>query len=315
MAMNAAKKKIEDREEIKASIKKLLKERNAILLAHNYEPPEIQDIADICGDSLELSIKASQTDADVIVFCGVHFMAETASILCPEKTILLPASDAGCPMADMITAKDLIEKKKAMPDAVVISYVNTSADVKAESDICCTSANVIEVANSVPPGKTIFMTPDRNLARYALSRIGRDIRYWNGYCPIHNNLSVEQVLKVKSAHPGAPFLAHPECPPEILALADEIKSTSGILAYAAHSNNREFIIGTEVGILHPLRKANPEKIFIPADPGMSCPDMKKIGLSRIQFALESLGPEVRVPEVIRIRAKAAVERMLAIPAK
>lgn len=305
----------EDREELKKSIKKLLKERNAILLAHNYEPPEIQDIADICGDSLELSIKASQTDADVIVFCGVHFMAETASILCPEKTILLPAADAGCPMADMVTAKGLMEKKKEMPDAVVISYVNTSASVKAESDICCTSANVIQVANSVPPEKPIFMTPDRNLAQYAISRSGRDIQYWNGYCPIHNNLSVEQVMKVKTAHPGAPFLAHPECPPEILALADEIKSTSGILAYAAHSNKQEFIIGTEVGILYPLSKANPLKTFIPADSGMFCPDMKKTGLPQIQLALESLGPEVRVPEEIRVRAKAAVERMLAIPAK
>ncbi len=313
--MNGTMSKIEDPEEIKASIKKLLKKRNAILLAHNYEPPEIQDIADICGDSLELSIKASQTDADVIVFCGVHFMAETASILCPDKTILLPAADAGCPMADMITAKDLIEKKKEMPESMVISYVNTSADVKAESDICCTSANVIAVANSVPPEKPIFMTPDRNLAQYAISRIGRDIRYWNGYCPIHNNLKVEQVLKVKEAHPGAPFLAHPECPPEILAIADEIKSTSGILAYAAHSNNQEFIIGTEVGILHPLSKANPLKTFIPADPRMSCADMKKIGLSQIQLALESMIPEVRVPEEIRVRAKAAVERMLAIPAK
>lgn len=313
--MDPAMSKSEDQAKIKASIKKLLKKRNAILLAHNYEPPDIQDIADICGDSLELSIKASQTDADVIVFCGVHFMAETASILCPEKTILLPAADAGCPMADMITAKGLIEKKKEMPDAVVISYVNTSASVKAESDICCTSANVIQVADSVPPENLILMTPDRNLAQYALSRCKRDIRYWNGYCPIHNNLRVEQVLKVKSAHPGAPFLAHPECPPEILAIADEIKSTSGILAYAAHSDKQEFIIGTEVGILHPLRKANPEKIFIPADPGMSCPDMKKIGLSQIHFALESLSPEVRVPEEIRVRAKAAVERMLAIPAK
>jgi quinolinate synthase len=305
----------EDREKIKASIKRLLKERNAILLAHNYEPPEIQDIADICGDSLELSIKASQTDADVIVFCGVHFMAETASILCPEKTILLPAADAGCPMADMVTAKGLMEKKKEMPEAVVISYVNTSARVKAESDICCTSANVIQVANSVPPEKPIFMTPDRNLAQYAISRSGRDIRYWNGYCPIHNNLTVEQVMKVKTAHPGAPFLAHPECPPEILALADEIKSTSGILAYAAHSNKQEFIIGTEVGILYPLSKANPLKTFIPAESGMFCPDMKKTGLLQIQLALENLGPEVRVPEEIRVRAKAAVERMLAIPAK
>jgi len=304
----------EDPEEIKESIKKLLKKRNAILLAHNYQPPEIQDIADICGDSLELSIKASQTDADVIVFCGVHFMAETASILCPDKTILLPAADAGCPMADMITADGLINKRKEIPDTVVISYVNTTAGVKAESDICCTSANVIQVANSVPSEKPILMTPDRNLAQYALSRTGRDIRYWDGYCPIHNNLTVEQVLKVKKAHPEAPFLAHPECPPEILALADEIKSTSGILAYAAHSNKKEFIIGTEVGILHPLKKANPEKTFIPADTDMFCPDMKKIGLSQIQLALETLHPEVRVPEEIRVRAKAAVERMLAVPA-
>ena len=311
--MNAALPETEDQEEIKESIKKLLKKRNAILLAHNYQPPEIQDIADICGDSLELSIKASQTDADVIVFCGVHFMAETASILCPDKTILLPAEDAGCPMADMITAEGLINKRKEIPDAVVISYVNTSASVKAESDICCTSANVIQVANSVPPEKPILMTPDRNLAQYALSRTGRDIRYWNGYCPIHNNLTVEQVKNVKKAHPGAPFLAHPECPPEILALADEIKSTSGILAYAGNSQEKEFIIGTEVGILHPLKKANPLKTFIPADPGMFCPDMKKIGLPQIQFALETLHPEVRVPEEIRVRAKAAVEKMLAIP--
>jgi quinolinate synthase len=312
--MNAAMPEIEDKEEVKESIKKLLKKRNAILLAHNYEPPEIQDIADLCGDSLELSIKASQTDADVIVFCGVHFMAETASILCPEKTILLPAADAGCPMADMITAKGLIEKRKEMPDVWVISYVNTSAEVKAESDVCCTSANVIQVANAVAPDKPILMTPDKNLAQYAQKHTGRNISYWEGYCPIHNNLTVEQVQKVKKAHPGAPFLAHPECPPEILALADEIKSTSGILAYAAHSNKKEFIIGTEVGILHPLKKANPLQTFIPADAGMLCPDMKKIGLSQIQLALETLHPEVRVPEEIRVKAKAAVERMLAIPA-
>ena len=311
--MNAALSETKDREEVKESIKKLLKKRNAILLAHNYQPPEIQNIADICGDSLELSIKASQTDAAVIVFCGVHFMAETASILCPDKTILLPVENAGCPMADMITAEELIHKRKEMPDTVVISYVNTSADVKAESHICCTSANVIQVANSVPPEKPILMTPDRNLAQYALSRIDRDIRFWDGYCPIHNNLTVEQVRKVKKAHPGAPFLAHPECPPEILALADEIKSTSGILAYAAHSQEKEFIIGTEVGILHPLKKANPLKTFIPADTGMLCPDMKKIGLSQILLALETMRPEVRVPEEVRVRAKAAVERMLMIP--
>jgi len=311
--MNAVTAKTEDPEQARESIRKLLKKRNAILLAHNYEPPEIQDIADLCGDSLELSIKASQTNADVIVFCGVHFMAETASILCPDKTILLPVRNAGCPMADMITVEELINKRKETPDMVVISYVNTSAAVKAESDICCTSANVIQVVNSLSPEKPIFMTPDRNLAQYALSRTGRNIRYWNGYCPIHNGLTAQQVLKVKAAHPGAPFLAHPECPPEILALADEIKSTSGILAYAAQSRQREFIIGTEVGILHALKKANPSKIFIPADPAMFCPDMKRIGLPEIQHALENMRPEVRVTEKIRIRAKAAVEKMLAIP--
>ncbi|MCF8130266.1 MAG: quinolinate synthase NadA [Deltaproteobacteria bacterium] len=305
----------EDQKATMKSIKKLLKERNAILLAHNYEPAEIQDMADICGDSLELSIKASQTDADVIVFCGVHFMAETASILCPDKTILLPAENAGCPMADMITVDGLLHKRKEMPEATVISYVNTSAAVKAESDICCTSANVIQVINSVPPEKPIFMTPDRNLAQYAKSCTGRDIRYWNGFCPIHNNLTVAQVQKVKAAHPGAPFLAHPECPPEVLNLADEIKSTSGILAYARQSQQKEFIIGTEVGILHPLKKTNPSKTFIPADPGMFCPDMKKIGLPEILRALENMHPEVRVSEEVRSRAKAAVERMLAIPSK
>ena len=307
--------KAEDSRQIRDTIKKLLKKKNAILLAHNYEPPEIQDIADICGDSLELSIKASQTDAEVIVFCGVHFMAETASILCPDKTILLPVETAGCPMADMIDVKGLIDKRKEMPDAVVISYVNTSAAVKANSDMCCTSANVVQVVSAVPKEKEILMTPDRNLARYALGRTGRKIHYWDGYCPIHNNLTVEQVLKVKKAHPGAPFLAHPECPPEVLAIADEIKSTSGILAYADQSTQTKFIIGTEVGILHPLRKAHPDKIFIPADPDMFCPDMKKITLSDIQLALENMHPEVRVSEGIRALAKTAVERMLAIPSK
>ena len=313
--MNAGSAKKGNPKEIMESIKDLLRSKNAILLAHNYEPPAIQDIADICGDSLELSIKASQTDADIIVFCGVHFMAETASILCPDKTILLPVDDAGCPMADMITADALIKKRSEMPDAVVISYVNTSAEVKAESDICCTSANVIQVVNSVPTGKPILMTPDKNLAQYARTRTGRDITYWSGYCPIHNNLRADQVLKVKKAHPGAPFLAHPECSPEVLALADEIKSTSGILEYTAQSSKQAFIIGTEVGILHPLSKANPEKTFIPADPGMFCPDMKKIGVSEIQHALETMAPEVRVSESVRIRARAAVERMLAIPSK
>lgn len=303
---------------LKDKIKALLHERKAILLAHNYQRPEVQDIADLCGDSLELSIKASKTDAEVIVFCGVHFMAETASILCPDKKVLLPVSDAGCPMADMITAEKLRQKKEeisAGKRVVVISYVNTTADVKAETDICCTSANVIQVANSVDPSHQIFMTPDKNLARYAIKHTARNIVYWEGFCPVHNNLTVEQVREAKSAHPKALFLAHPECPPEVLDLADEVKSTSGMIAYAGDSESREFIIGTEIGILHPLSKANPGKFFFPADPGMICSDMKKIGLREILTALENLQPEVKVPKEIREKAKGAVDRMLAIPSE
>jgi len=303
---------------LKDKIKALLHERKAILLAHNYQRPEVQDMADLCGDSLELSMKASKTDAEVIVFCGVHFMAETASILCPDKKVLLPAFEAGCPMADMITAGELKRKKEEMlahRRVVVISYVNTTAEVKAESDMCCTSANAIQVANSVDPALQIFMTPDKNLAQYTIKHTSRDITYWEGYCPIHNNLTVAQVRKVKSAYPEALFLAHPECSPEVLDLADEVKSTSGMIAYARDSENREFIIGTETGILHPLSKANPDKRFMPADPAMICSDMKKIGLKEILTALETLQPEVKVPEEIRVKAKGAVDRMLAIPSK
>ena len=301
--------------DLRKKIRALLHDRKAVLLAHNYQRPEVQDIADLCGDSLELSIKASQTDAEVIVFCGVHFMAETASILCPDKKVLLPVSDAGCPMADMITARELLEKRKEIPGAVVISYVNTTAEVKAESDICCTSANAIQVANSVDPSLKIFMTPDKNLAQYTQKHTQRDITYWEGYCPVHNNLTVAQVKKARSAHPEALFLAHPECPPEVLDLADEVKSTSGMIAYARDSETRDFIIGTEAGILHPLSKANPDKRFIPADPGMICSDMKKIGLREILTALQTMQPEVKVPKEIREKAKGAVDRMLAIPSK
>ncbi len=297
---------------LQKEIRDRLAARKAILLVHNYQRPELQDIADLCGDSLELSIKASQTDAEVIVFCGVHFMAETASILCPDKKVILPVADAGCPMANMISAEELIEKRRDMPDAVVISYVNTTASVKAESDICCTSANAVAVANSVESRKRIYMTPDKNLAQYTKMKTDRDISYWSGFCPIHNNLSPEQVKRIKKEHPGAVFMAHPECPPEVLHMADEIKSTSGMLAFARDSKAKEFIVGTETGILHPLSKENPGKIFIPADTRMICTDMKKTGLKETVMALENLEPEVRVPEEISIRARAAVNRMLSL---
>jgi quinolinate synthase len=299
---------------LQKKIRELLKEKNAILLAHNYQRPEIQDVADLCGDSLELSMKASRTDAEVIVFCGVHFMAETASILSPDKLVLLPVSSAGCPMADMITAEELKKKRSEMPDTVVISYVNTTADVKAESDICCTSANSVSVVNSVDNRSRIFMTPDRNLAQYSAKKSGRDIRYWDGYCPFHDRLTVAQVEKVKRENPGSLFLAHPECNPEVLELADEIKSTSGMLSFSRHSKEKRFIIGTETGILYPLSKENPEKTFIAADPRMICTDMKKTELEDVLESIEGMKHVIKVPEEIRVRAKKAVDRMLAVPA-
>lgn len=298
---------------LRERIRRLAKKRNAVLLAHNYQRPEVQDVADLCGDSLELSMKASETDADVIVFCGVHFMAETAAILCPDKKVLLPVLTSGCPMADMMTADALKNKKQDMPNAAVISYVNTTAEVKAESDLCCTSANVVQVVNSVDPAREIYMTPDKNLAQYVKRNTDRKIRYWEGYCPIHNSLTREQVIKVKKMHPEALFLAHPECPPEVLELADWVKSTSGMLSYVTESDQKEFIIGTETGIIYPMSKANPGKIFIPADPNMVCEDMKKTGLQDILKSLEDLKPEVTVPEKIRVKAKQAVDRMLATP--
>jgi quinolinate synthase len=300
-------------EELKNKIRGLLKEKNAILLAHNYQRPEIQDVADLCGDSLELSIKASKTEKEIIVFCGVHFMAETASILSPNKTVLLPVAAAGCPMADMITAPQLIEEKRKNPGRVIVSYVNTTADVKAESDICCTSANVVRVVESIDPDKEIFMTPDKNLAQYAKSRTQRKITWWKGFCPTHNNLKPSQVKKVKAENPDALFLAHPECPPEVLALADEIKSTSGIIAFVKNSSHKKFIIGTENGIIHPLSKANPDKEFIPAAPDMICANMKKTGLIDIVKALEEMKTIVKVPEEIADKARSAVEKMLVIP--
>jgi quinolinate synthase len=294
---------------MKDKIKALAKNKNAIILAHNYQPPEIQDIADLCGDSLELSIKASKTTADIIVFCGVHFMAETAVILSPEKTVLLPAPDAGCPMADMIDPVALREKKKALGNIPVITYVNSSAAVKAESDICCTSANVIRVVESIKTNE-ILMTPDRNLALYAASRTSKKIHLWEGFCPFHNTLTARDVIKAKNDHPGALFMAHPECPPEVLALADEIQSTSGMIKFAGESSHTEFILATENGLLYPISKAYPNKKFYPASERMICPDMKKITLENILECLETLSGRITVPEDIRKKALGAVQRMI-----
>ena len=299
--------------ELQKEIKRLLKEKNAILLVHNYERAEIQDIADLTGDSLGLSIEASATKADIIVFCGVHFMAETAAIVCPDKTVLLPVISAGCPMADMITAKALIKKKKELPGIPVITYVNSPASVKAESDICCTSANAIQVVKSLVNHDTIFMTPDKNLAQFTQRYTDTKIVYWDGFCPYHDALTPEQVRKVKDAYPEAVFLAHPECRPEVIDLADEAKSTSGMLDYVKKSQHAEFIIGTETGIIHTLKTQNPDKTFIPADEKMICTDMKKITLTDIINTLLTISPVIKVAEGIRVRAIKAIERMLAVP--
>jgi quinolinate synthase len=296
---------------IKDKIRRLLRERNAVLLAHNYQPPEIQDLADLCGDSLELSIKASRTEAEVIVFCGVHFMAETAAILSPRKTVLLPRTDAGCPMADMIEPQSLQAKIASLPPMPVVTYVNSSAAVKALSTICCTSANAVDVVESLD-ADAVLMTPDRNLARYTASKSNKKIHVWEGCCPIHDRLNADDMRAARRRYPDAVVMVHPECRMEVIELADVVTSTSGMLRHAASSQRRHFIVATEVGLLHPLRKANPGKEFYPASEKMICEDMKKIGLEDIADSLESMTGNVTVPEEIRRKAFTAVQRMIAL---
>ncbi len=279
------------------------------MLSHNYQPPEIQDVADLCGDSLELSIKAAQTDAEVIVFCGVHFMAETASILSPDKTVLLPREDAGCLMADMIEPEGLQAMLDKLPPMPVVTYVNSTAAVKALSTICCTSANVVDVVNSLDADE-ILMTPDRNLALYAASQTKKKIHTWDGYCPTHDRLKPEDVNHARRTYPDAIFMAHPECRPEVLELADVIRSTSGMIRYAKESKASTFIVGTEVGLLYPLKKANPDKLFYPASSKMLCKNMKKISLEDVARSLELMEGEVKVPENIRQPAFKAVQKMI-----
>lgn len=298
--------------ELSLRIKRLARDKNAIILAHNYQPPEIQDIADMTGDSLALSIEASKTDAAVILFCGVHFMAETASIICPDKKVLLPVMDAGCAMADMLTADELRDFKALHPNAPVVTYVNSTAEVKAESYICCTSANAVQVVRSLGTPEVI-MTPDKNLAMWVQRHTDQKIHYWPGYCPIHNHLSAAAVKKARSVHPAAILIAHPECPPDVIDMADAVRSTTGMLEYAGESKEREFIIATEIGLLHTLKKQNPQKEFYPAAPDLICQDMKKIGLEDIAASLENEIHRITVPEEIRTEALQAVRRMMDAP--
>jgi len=291
-------------------INTLKKERNAIFLVHNYQLGEVQDIGDFVGDSLELSQKAASTDADVIVFCGVHFMAETASILCPDKTVLIPDKHAGCPMANMITAKALREAKKEHPGAKVVCYVNTTAAVKAESDICCTSANSVKIVNKIPESEEIIFVPDKYLGGYAASQTGRDMILWPGYCPTHIRILPEHITKLKEEYPQAKVVVHPECRADVAELADGVLSTGGIIRFAKETEATEIIVGTEVGILHRLKKENPGKRFIPVTEQAVCPRMKLITLETILWSLENMTYQVKVPERIRLKAKAAVDRML-----
>jgi len=262
-------------------IGKLKESRKAVILAHNYQPGEVQDIADFCGDSLGLSVKAASTDADVIVFCGVKFMAETAAILSPQKTVLLPDKHAGCPMADMITAQQLRDLKQKHPEATVVCYVNSTAEVKAESDYCCTSANAVEIVNTIPPEAEIIFVPDSHLGRHAVERTGRNIIIYPGYCASHVKITTDDIKNARKEHPQAVVLAHPECSEPVKELADELLSTSQMLSFASKSSAKEFIIATEIGILHTLKKQNPEAKFIPASERALCSNMKKITLDKI----------------------------------
>jgi len=299
--------------ELQREIRRLVEERNAVMLAHNYQRDEIQEIADLGGDSLALAQKAAQTGAEVILFCGVHFMAESAAILSPEKTVLLPRLEAGCPMADMITAQKLRDKKAELgPDVPVVTYVNSSAEVKAESDICCTSANAVAVVNSLP-GDRVFMTPDMNLALYVQRHTSKKVDYWKGFCPTHHLLRAENIAALKEQYPGAKLVAHPECKPEILDLADHVCSTSGMYVYAKKESAKRFIIATENGILYRLRRENPGKEFIIAGEEMICPNMKVTTLEDVYDALVEMKHVITVPEKIRVRAKRALDRMLAVP--
>jgi quinolinate synthase len=289
----------------------LKKEKKAVILVHNYQRPEVQDIGDFVGDSLELSQKAAATDAEVIVFCGVHFMAETAAILSPQKIVLLPDARSGCPMADMITAEQLRKKKKELPNATVVTYINSSAEVKAESDYCCTSANGVKVVQNLDSEEILFV-PDQYLGDFISRKTGKKMTLWPGYCPTHVKILAEDIIQRKQEYPRAHVVVHPECRPDVIDLADETLSTSGIIRYAARDDVSELIVGTEVEILHRLKKENSGKTFIAASAKAICPNMKRITLDKVVNSLETMSPRVEVPQEIRVRARAAVDRMLAM---
>ena len=293
-------------------IKELKEQQEAVILAHNYQPPEIQDLADFTGDSLGLSVKAAQTSAKIILFCGVRFMAETAAILSPQKTVLLPDKFAGCPLADMITGEQLRQLKQKHPDALVVCYVNSSAEIKAESDYCCTSANAVQLVNTLPKDKAVIFVPDQNLGQFVAEKTGRDIILWPGWCHVHVLITEDDINLAKAKYSDALVIAHPECTPAVRKLADQILSTSQMLRFAGQSNAKRFIVATEAGMVYPLKKQNPQAEFIPACDRAICPNMKKITLEKVLWSFEDMHYKVTVPDKIRIKAKKALDRMIEI---
>jgi len=288
----------------------LKKERNAVILAHNYQLGEVQDMADFVGDSLDLSRKAAKTEEEVIVFCGVQFMAETASILSPDKIVLLPEINAGCPMANMVTVEKLKEKKQKYGHPYVVCYVNSTAEVKAESDICCTSANAVKIVRGLDQTRKVLFIPDQYLGHYVSSQVGKEIILWPGYCPTHLRILPQDILRLRKEHPQARVIVHPECRPEVISLADEVLSTGGMCRYAKTTENNEIIVGTELGIIHRLRKENPEKKFFSVSEQAICPNMKLITLEKVVWSLKEMQYQIKVPARIANRARKAVDRML-----
>lgn len=304
--------KPKEHNDLEKKIRDLKKKRNAVILAHNYQLPEVQDVADYRGDSLELSRIAAKTDAEVIIFCGVYFMAETASILCPQKKVIMPDINSGCPMANMLNAGDLKKLKKEHPQAVVVGYVNTSAEVKAELDFCCTSTNAVAVVNALREYKEIIFVPDKYLADFVSRKTGKKLISWNGFCPTHVKILPEDIKREKGFHPQAKVIVHPECLPQVVALADAALSTSKMCEFSRTTEAKEIIVGTEVGLIYRLKSDNPTKEFYPASERAVCPNMKSTTQEKIVWALEELKEEVRVSDEIRQRAKKAIDRMLEI---
>jgi quinolinate synthase len=306
---------MQKQEDFFARIKRLKKEKNAVILAHYYQDADIQDVADYIGDSLGLSQEAAKTNADIIVFAGVHFMAETAKILNPQKIVLLPDLEAGCSLADACPAPLFREFKKEYPDHVVVSYINCSAEVKAESDVICTSSNAVKIVNSIPADKKIIFAPDKNLGRYVMQQSGRDMVLWNGSCIVHETFSQKKLLQLKMDHPNALVIAHPECEEPVLAQADFIGSTTALLNFAVKSEKKEFIVVTEAGILHQMQKAAPDKKFIPSPPNANCacnecPYMRRNTLEKLALCLENMEPQIEVFKELRERALLPIQRML-----